>query len=201
MSKKMKISMLVFITVLFAGCSTATEVDTESEEWKTFSNDQYGYSFEVPAFCFEGPLPGECKQSPPEERAEECLCFVDGTNPDSVMFQNITIANEGFHMASISITSPDTPAYSPAEGADLVSFIQQEWSWMDLEELPDEPNLDLDGLPAISIAIAASQGGAAAQEIFFIKENKLFKITMINNLDERNMAFYEHFLESFEFSD
>jgi hypothetical protein len=201
MSKKMKISMLVFITVLFAGCSTATEVDTESEEWKTFSNDQYGYSFEVPAFCFEGPLPGECKQSPPEERAEECLCFVDGTNPDSVMFQNITITNEGFPMASISITSPDTPAYSPAEGADLVSFIQQEWSWMDLEELPDEPNLDLDGLPAISMAIAASQGGAAAQEIFFIKENKLFKITMINNLDERNMAFYEHFLESFEFSD
>jgi hypothetical protein len=200
MSKKMKISMLVFITVLFAGCSTATEVDTESEEWKTFSNDQYGYSFEVPAFCFEGPLLGECKQSPPEERAEECLCFVDGNNPDSVTFQNITITNEGFPLASISITSPDTPAYSPAEGADLVSFIQQEWSWMDLEELPDEPNLDLDGLPAISMAIAASQGGVATQEIFFIKENKLFNISMVTNPNKK-MAYYEHFLESFEFSD
>ena len=58
MSKKLKISMLVFITVLITGCGTATEVDTESAEWKTFTNDQYGYSFEVPAFCFEGPLPG-----------------------------------------------------------------------------------------------------------------------------------------------
>ena len=194
------ITMFMIITILIAGCDSTTEADTESAEWKTFSNDQYGYSFEVPAFCFEGPLPGECKQSPPEERAEECLCFVDGTNPDSVTFQNITITNEGFPMASISITSPDTPAYSPAEGADLVSFIQQEWSWMDLEELPDEPNLDLDGLPAISMAYVGSQGGASAQEIFFIKENKLFIISMATN-PNKTMAFYEHFLESFAFSD
>jgi hypothetical protein len=103
-------------------------------------------------------------------------------------------------MASISITSPDTPAYSPAEGADFVSFIQQEWSWMDLEELPAEPNLDLDGLPAISMAYVGSQGGASAQEIFFIKENKLFIITMATNPNKK-MAFYEHFLESFAFSD
>jgi hypothetical protein len=121
------VNMFMIITILIAGCVSATEADTESAEWKTFTNDQYGYSFEVPAFCFEGPLPGECKQSPPEERAEECLCFVDGTNPDSVTFQNITITNEGFPMASIDITSPDTPAYSPAEGADLVSFIQFRW--------------------------------------------------------------------------
>ena len=194
------ITMFMIITILIAGCVSATEADTESAEWKTFTNDQYGYSFEVPAFCFEGPLPGECKQSPPEERAKECLCHVDGTNPDSVMFQNITITNEGFPMASISITSPDTPAYSPAEGADLVSFIQQEWSWMDLEELPDEPNLDLDGLPAISIAYVGSQGGASAQQIFFIKENKLFIISMATN-PNKIMAYYEHFLESFEFSD
>jgi hypothetical protein len=71
------IKMFMIITILIAGCVSATEADTESEEWKTFTNVQYGYSFEVPAFCFEGPLPGECKQSPPEERAEECLCFVE----------------------------------------------------------------------------------------------------------------------------
>ena len=129
------------------------------------------------------------------------MCFVDGTNPDSVTFQNITITNEGFPMASISITSPDTPAYSPAEGADLVSFIQQEWSEMDLGEIPAEPNLDLDCLPAVSLLIPQSGGGAAAQEVFFIKENRLFRITMIDNLVESNMELYEHFLESFAFSD
>ena len=84
MSRNLNISILLLLTILIAGCVSTTEADTESAEWKTFSNDKYGYSFEVPAFCFEGPLPGECKQSPPEERAEECLCFVDGTNPDSV---------------------------------------------------------------------------------------------------------------------
>ena len=200
MSKILKISLLIILTILLVGCGTATELDSDSDEWKTFTNEQFGYSFEVPEFCYEGPLPGDCKQSPPEERPEECLCHVDGTDPEFVGFQKFTITSEETSLATIWIMSPDTPAYSPAEGTDLVSFIRQEWSEMNLEGLPDEPNIDLDGLPAISMSIAESQGGAAAQEIFFIKENKLFKITLIDNLVESNMNLYEHFLESFAFS-
>ena len=50
-----------------------------------------------------------------------------------------------------------------------------------------------------SMLIPQSQGGAAAQEVFFIKENKLFRITMVDNLVESNVQIYEHFLESFAF--
>jgi len=201
MRNKTIITMMMIIAILIAGCGTATEADTGSDEWKTFTNEQFGYSFEVPAFCYEGPLPGDCKQSPPEEQPEECLCFVDGTDPEFVSFQKFTITSEETSLATIWIMSPDTRAYSPAEGADLVSFIQQEWSDMGLGELPDEPNLDLDGLHAVSLLIPQSQGGAAAQEVFFFKENRLFRITMIDNLVESNMNLYEHFLESFTFSD
>ncbi|MCJ7535437.1 MAG: hypothetical protein MUO57_07890 [Anaerolineales bacterium] len=200
MTKILKFAFLIILTILLIGCGTATDQDTGSDEWKTITNEQFGYSFEVPAFCFEGPLPGDCKQSPPEERPEECLCHVDGTDPEFVGFQKFTVTSEETSLATIWIMSPDTRAYSPAEGTDLISFIQQEWSEMDLGELPAEPNMDLDGLPAVSLSIAQSQGGAAAQEVFFIKGDKLFKITMIDNLVESNVELYEHFLDSFTVS-
>jgi len=178
------------------------EEDTivESDEWKTFTNEQYGYSFEVPASCHEGPLFGDCKQSPPEERSEECLCFIDGTNPDSVMFQNFSIINKEISLATFSIMSPDTPAFSPAAGTDLISFIQQEFSEMYPDEIPSESNIELDGSPALLISIAGSPGVADYQEIFFIKENKLFKISLIETLIESNMKIYDRILASFAFS-
>ena len=197
MSKKLSITLLMIIAIVLVGCSSAEDSEAATEDWKTFTNEQFGYSFEVPEICYEGPLPGDCKQSPPEERREECLCHFDGTDPEFVSFQKFTITDEETSLATIWIMSPDTRAYSPDEGADLVSFIQQEWSEMDLGELPAEPNLDINGLPAVSFIIPQTQGGAAAQEVFFIKGDKLFKITMIDNLVESNADLYEHFLDSF----
>ena len=201
MSKRIEITMFIIFAILIAGCGTSKAVDTGSNEWKTFSNDQYGYSFEVPSFCYEGPLPGECKQSPPEERSEECLCFVDGTNPDSVMFQDFTITNEDVSLATFSISSPDTPAFSPTEGTDLIPFVQQEFGEMYPAEIPSEPNMELDGVPAVRIAIAGSPGVADYQEIFFIRENKLFKITLLDTSVESNMNIYEKILSTFAFSE
>ncbi len=199
MNNILKITFLIILTILLFGCGTTTELAPDSDEWKTFTNEQFGYSFEVPEFCYEGPLPGDCKQSPPEERREECLCHIDGTDPQFVSFQKFTITDKETSLGTVLILSPDTKAYSPNEGTGLVSFIKQEWSEMGLGEIPDEPNLDLDGLPAVSLLIPQSQGGAAAQEVFFIKENRLFKITMVDNLVESNVELYEHFLESFAF--
>ena len=200
MSKKLSITLLMIIAIVLVGCSSAEDPGAASEDWKTFTNEQFGYSFEVPEFCYEGPLPGDCKQLPPEERPEECLCHIDGTDPEFVSFQKFTITDEETSLGTISILSPVTKAYSPNEGTDLVSFIQQEWSEMGLGEIPAEPNLDLDGLPAVSLLIPQSGGGAAAQEVFFIKENRLFKITLVDNLVESNVELYEHFLESFTFT-
>ena len=201
MNNILKITLLIILTILLFGCGTTTELAPDSDEWKTFTNEQFGYSFEVPEFCYEGPLPGDCKQSPPEERREECLCHIDGTDPEFISFQKFTITDEETSLGTIWILSPDTWAYSPDEGADLVSFIKQEWSEMGLGEIPAEPNLELDGLPAVSLLIPQSQGGAAAQEVFFIKENRLFRITMVDNLQASNAELYEDFLDSFTFID
>jgi hypothetical protein len=166
---------------------------------KTIAVEEFGYSFKVPEACFEGPMPGDCKKSPPEERPEECLCFVNATDPQFVAFQKFTFTGEKTSLASIDILSPDTQAFLPDEGADLVSFIQQERSYMDLDDLPAEPNMELDGLPAVSLLIPGTQGGAAVQIVFFIKDDRLFEITMGSNLDENNIKIYEDFLDSFSF--
>ena len=201
MNTILKIAFLIILTILLVGCGTVKESGAGTDGWKTFTNEQFGYSFEVPEFCYEGPLPGDCKQSPPEERREECLCHIDGTDPEFISFQKFTITDEETSLGTIWISSPDTWAYSPDEGADLVSFIKQEWSEMGLGEIPAEPNLELDGLPAVSLLIPQSQGGAAAQEVFFIKENRLFRITMVDNLQASNVELYEDFLDSFTFID
>jgi hypothetical protein len=201
MSKSLNFALVIIAALILVACATTGESGAGSETSKTFINEQFGYSFEVPESCTIGPMPTDCKQSPPEERPEECLCFVDGTDPEFVSFQEFTITDEETTLASINILSPETQAYSPDPGADLVTFLQQEWSEMNLDALPDQPNLDFDGLPAVSILIPQSQGGAAAQEIFFIKDNRLFKISMINNLQASNVELYDHFLESFTLLD
>ena len=175
------------------------EIIAELVEWKTFTNEQYGYSFDVPASCYEGPLLGTCKQSPPEERPEECLCFVNGANLDSVMFQNFTITSEEVSLATFSITTSDTDAFSPPEGVDLISHIQLEFSEK-YAEIPDQPNMELGGFPALRISISGSPGVPDYQNIFFIIENRLFEISLIDTINVSNTAIYYQILDSFAFS-
>jgi len=200
MNKSLLITWMIIGAILLAACAAA-ESETGLGEWKTFTNEKYGYTFEVPASCYEGPLRGECKQSPPEERSEDCLCFIDGSNPESVFFQNITISDEGTPMATFSVMSPDTPAYSPGEGADLVTFVKQEFGELYSTEIPSEPNMELDGIPALRIPIDGSPGVAAYQDILFLRNGKLFKINMSDIEIETNMKIYNKILESFNFSE
>jgi hypothetical protein len=195
MSKKINILVLILVLIVIASCSSAGEQG--GEPMKTIAVEEFDFSFMVSEACFEGPLPGDCKQHPPEERPEECLCFVDTTNPQMVNYQKFDLTGENTRMASISIISPDTPAFSPGEDDDLVQFIKQEWSYLDLEDLPETPNLDLDGVPAVSLLIPPTQGGAASQEVFFIKDARLFNISMLSNLDPVNAQLYEDFLDTF----
>lgn len=197
MIKRMYIMGLVLSLIVAAACSAAGEAGRLPETTKTITVGEFGYAFEVPEACFEGPLPADCKQVPPDERPEECLCFVDTTNPQMVTIQKFNFAVEETSLASISILSPDAPAFFPGEDIELIPFLEQEWSEMALEGLPEKPNLDLDGMPAVSLLVPQNQGGAGAQEVFFIKNGRLFRITLVDNLDENNSELYEEFLSTF----
>ena len=192
MRRNVSIAALVLLAVMLTACSTG--------DWKSFKNDTYGYSFEVPSSCFEGPLAAGCKQNPPEERPEECLCIVNGTDPDFVTFQRITMENGKAIMASISIMSPDTEAYSP-EGTDLVPFVQQEFGEFYSTDIPDESNMELDGQPALRVQVTGGQGVGDYEDIFFILGDRLFKITTLDITEEINATLYDHMLSSFKFND
>jgi len=59
-------------------------------DWNSYASEKYGYSFKYPTDCLYGPLPGYCKQKPPEERSRECRCYLNGENPDSVSLGTFT---------------------------------------------------------------------------------------------------------------
>ena len=96
-------------------------------------------------------------------------------------------------------THPTIAAFSPPEGADLISHMQLEFSER-YPEIPNEANMELGGFPALRISTAGSPGVADYQEIFFIKENRLFKISLIDIMNESNMIIYDRILASFTFS-
>lgn len=62
--------VLVISVLLISRCKATTEQPTD--DWHVYRNEKYGYSFMYPPDCIYGPMPGECKQDPPEERNPEC---------------------------------------------------------------------------------------------------------------------------------
>ncbi|MCK5318894.1 MAG: hypothetical protein KAJ55_13350, partial [Anaerolineales bacterium] len=82
MQRLSKIGLVLILGGLFVSGYGGTSDATEG--WKTYSNDEHGYSFAYPSDCYFGPMPADCKQKPPEERRQECLCFLNGENPDEV---------------------------------------------------------------------------------------------------------------------
>ena len=195
MFKKNLVLLMLVLAILLVGCSSADE--QENDDWQTYTNDQYGYSFEFPSGCFYGPMPGDCKQKPPEERAPECLCFLNGEDPDNVFFQKIEIGEGGdLPMASFSISYYDSPEHNPPADAELVSWVEENWAWM-FEDDPETRNTDIGGVPALEVVTPQSTMAPSTRTIFFIKADKLFSIYLIDSNNETSNALYDKVLSSF----
>lgn len=170
----------------------------DTSDWQTYTNDKHGYSLKYPADCFYGPMPGYCKQSPPEERPEDCLCFLNGEDPYGVSFQSLTAVNDRWRMASFSILHPPSDFYNPPAGSDLIDWLKEKNSW---EDIPDEINMELDGMPAVRVYTPPSQGAGSQESIYFIMDDKLFNIYMLEVDNEHNREFYNQIISTFRFID
>jgi hypothetical protein len=169
-------------------------------DWQTYQSEKYGYSFKYPPDCFYGPMPGDCKQKPPEERRPECLCFLNGENPDEVSLGKLIIEADTVSGAPFHISHYDTPAYNPPEGEDWVKWLKETWSYLS-DEMPDEANQTFGGLPAVRIYTPGGGGGSSAENIFVVRDGKLIQISMINVEVEEAREFYELILATFQFSE
>ena len=68
-------------------------------------------------------------------------------------------------------------------------------------DIPAEPNTTLGRIPAVRVDTAQSPQAFAYADIFFLKENLLFQISMLDTNNELNQDLYETLIASFEFTE
>jgi hypothetical protein len=142
-------------------------------------------------------MPGECKQSPPEERSQECLCFLNAEDPNRVFLQTFQESkDQGLTLSSFTIAHTQTSQFNPPADAELVSWIKSNFSEL-YTNVPEEPNTKVGGIPAVSIKVPSSPSTYKFQDILFIKGNKLFCITLLNPTNKGNQELYDQILSSF----
>jgi hypothetical protein len=164
-------------------------------DWNTYQNEKYGYSFMYPADCYFGRMPRDCKEKPPEERRAECLCFLDSTNPDRVFLQAFQGDGDKLSLAAFYVSHPDTPVFNPPQGTDLVSWINKNFSYF--EDIPDESNLDLNGIPALRVLYPRSSQSPGFENIYYLHNDILFEISLLSVDNEDNVELYNQMLSTF----
>jgi hypothetical protein len=189
---------LLLSPLVISGCNAITT--DQPQGWIRYDNQKYGYNLHYPPDCTYGALPGYCKEKPPEERPQECLCFINGENPDEVFLQSFLGEGDQRTLASFSVSHYDTPVYNPPPGTDLIEWIQDNFSEM-FEDIPDEANTEIDGIPAVSIYSPSSPMAPSYEEIYLIKNDNLFRINMLDVDNNDNREFYDFVLQSFRFEE
>jgi hypothetical protein len=143
-------------------------------------------------------MPGYCKEKPPEERPQECLCFVNGENPDEVFMQAFLGEGDELTLAGFLVSHFDTPFYNPPPGTELIEWIKNNYSEM-FEDIPNESNMEIDGIPAVSLYSPQSPMAPSYEEIYFFKNDILLRINMLDVDNDDNRELYDQILSSFSF--
>lgn len=197
------------LTTQVATMATPTAVAVEAEEvarektagWQIHRNKKHGYFFMYPLDCFYGPMPVHCKEKPPEDRPPECLCFLSGENPDDVGLQAYTGEKSELTLASFSVYCDGNPDYfAPPPDTELIAWLKEKFSDLH-KDIPDEPNMEIDGLPAVRIYAPQSAQAYSDERIYFIRNDRLFRIQMLNPDAESNRELYDQILSTFGFED
>jgi hypothetical protein len=176
----------------------ASETGAQAEptvDWNSYQNEKYGYTFSYPPDCFFGQMPRDCKEKPPEERRAECLCFLDSTNPDRVFMQAFLGEGDQLSLAQFIVSHPDSPVFNPPQGTDLVSWINKNFSYF--EDIPDESNMDLNGISAVRVNYPRSSQSPGFDSIYYFQNDILFEISLLSVDNEDNVELYDQMLSTF----
>jgi len=159
---------------------------SETADWKTYTNEKYGYSLSYPSDCTFGPMPAGCKKSAPAKRPAECLCFLNAEDPDRVFLQAYTGEKDDLQGAAFSI---ERTVYDLLPGADLIEWIREKYPHY--EKIPDEPNAKVGGIPAVRFYTPRSPMAPNYEEIYFIKDGGFFRIHMLDVDEKTNRELYD----------
>lgn len=206
--KTVAILSLSTIAILgLVGCSSTKSIALEPKtdesavlepttEKNIYTNEKYGYTFMYPTDCYFGQMPRDCKEKPPEERRAECLCFLDSTNPDRIFLQAFLGDIDQLSLAQFVVSHSDSPVFNPPQGTDLNSWIKENYSEM-FEEIPDEPNMELVGIPAVRVIYPRSPQSPGFEAIYYLHNDLLFEIGLLAVDNEDNVELYDQLLSTF----
>ena len=206
--KTVAILSLSTIAILgLVGCSSTKSIALEPKtdesavlepttEKNIYTNEKYGYTFMYPTDCYFGQMPRDCKEKPPEERRAECLCFLDSTNPDRIFLQAFLGDIDQLSLAQFVVSHSDSPVFNPPRGTDLASWINQNFSEM-FEDIPDESNMDLNGIQAVRVIHPRSPQSPGFENIYYFHNDILFQIQLLSVDNADNVELYDQMLASF----
>jgi hypothetical protein len=103
-------------------------------------------------------------------------------------------------LSSFTIAHYQTLQFNPPADVELVSWIKSNFSELYIN-VPEKPNTRVGGLPAVSINVPSSPQAPPFQDVLFIKDNKLFCITLLNPTNKGNRALYDQILSSFSWQE
>ena len=107
--------------------------------------------------------------------------------------------NEGLSLAGFTVAHYDAEPFNPPVGADLIAWVGDNFPYLP-GEIPSEPNIKIDGLPAVRVYIPGSPRSNAYEEIYFMWNEVLINIRLQDVDVGANRDFYERILSSFQFA-
>jgi len=190
--------LIVFGIMMISSCSESAAESTA--DWNIYKNERPGYSFMYPTDCFYGPMPSDCKEKPPEERRAECLCFLDAENSDNVFLQAFLGNGDQLSLAAFTVSHHDSDVFNPPPGTDLASWINVNYSEM-FEDIPEEPNMDIGGAPAVRLYSPPSTMAGSYEDIWFFQNDILLRLNLLDVDREINRELYDQILSTFRLDD
>jgi hypothetical protein len=106
---------------------------------------------------------------------------------------------EGFTLATFQVLHYDIPEFNPPEGEELSSWLTTQHHVVP-EDMPDEPNMVIEGLPAIRVYYPDFRL-EFSEEIFVIRNGRLITIRMIHVDVEEHRELYDNILSTLRFID
>jgi len=163
----------------------------KQDEWCDYTNKKYNYFFKVPLDHWVNNL---------------TQTGLGGTNIIEDDFVKIYVnpenQNEYDFFTHITVNHTDTEFFNPPEGTDLIEWLYQEayTSYFPNHPIPKEPNLEIDGLPAVYIDMPSPQSGPQT-DVHVLKGGKLFQINSMNVGDPEARNFFLEFLAIIHFAE
>jgi putative hemolysin len=159
--------------------SAEPAIEIASDGWQVFRDEAFGFEFHYPA---DAVITGE------------------SADPSSLTIVGPLVDDNNWPM--IYISYPDRAEFRPMEGVNLEQWLFDNNLYA--EDAPDKrlPDAQIAGVTGIHLRYESGSGQSYNNDkYFFIKNGQLYQVVILHTSFKEDWELYNHFLESFHFTD